>query len=77
MMSLIWYIPIWFTEKPDRCGPLNILRNLAGAVYDILFEMYAPSYPSKCKEPCTFVRYQAEHKLLFKQIFLPSSAPAG
>ena len=38
------------------------LRDLAGAVYNILFDIYAQSYPSKCKEPCTFHSYQAEHK---------------
>jgi hypothetical protein len=62
MMNLIGCIPIWFTDKPEKCGPLNISRDLAGAVYDILFDIYAESYSSKCKKPCTSVRYQAEHK---------------
>ena len=64
MKNLIGCIPIWFTDKPEKCGPLNISGDLAGGVNDILFNIYAQSYPSKCREPCTLAKLQYHLKLI-------------
>ena len=59
---LIGCVPFWFTDMPGICGPLNISQSLAGSVYDMLFDIYAQNFPSRCKDPCTSVHYEAKHE---------------
>ena len=62
LTDLIGCVPVWFTGAPETCGPLNITQSTARSAYDFLVDVYAQNFPSRCKAPCTSVKYEASHK---------------
>ena len=62
LTDLIGCVPLWFTGAPKTCGPLNITQSTARSAYDFLVDVYTQNFHSRCKAPCTSVKYEASHK---------------
>ena len=60
-LSLIGCIPLWFTDFPEKCGPLDLSRETILTVYDLFFGLYIGNYPTRCKPPCTTVHYEISY----------------
>ena len=56
--------PLWFTDTPSSCSPVNISKEASQMVHTTLIDMYNNDYPhlSSCKSPCKSVKYTAIHK---------------
>ena len=62
MVSMLGCVPLWFTDSPGPCGPLNISREAVTSAYDLFYGLYIGKYPSRCKHPCNRVHYKVSHK---------------